>query len=86
MIYSKYLEEQDKDVTDESLITSVIHIGISRLIRVIMDVITDQSNHDALGPYSKSQVLEWVISSNSNIKEIHALRHIDTENVSLVKD
>ena len=86
MIYSKYLEEKDKDVTAISLIKSVIHMGISRHIRVMLNVVNDQSHNDALNIHSKSQLLEWTISSNSNINEIHFLKYINAENVSLVKD
>ena len=87
MIYSENLKVQDKDVTLISLIKSVIHIGISRHIRVMLDVINDPLHKDVLGPYSKSQLLEWTISSNSYKTEIHVLLgYINAKNVSLVND
>ena len=58
MIYSRVLEKQDKDVTTISLIKSVIHIGISRHIRVMLDDINDLLHQDSLDTYSKSKLLE----------------------------
>ena len=79
MIYSEYLKEQNKDVTIITLIKSVIHTGISRHIRVMLDFINDLSHNNAFVTYSKSQLLEWALCSNLQINDIHILRHIDIE-------
>ena len=84
--YSDILDRPKQDIDNVSFIKAVIHIGISRHINIVLDLINDPLYMEELDTYSKSKLREWVVSSDLDIDEIPVFRHNDSEFVTLAKD
>ena len=83
-IYCDILEG-DQEITNVAIAKTVLHIGISRHINAMLDIINDPSLIENVDDYTKSRLLEWAISSNFPIQKLYMLKHIDKSNIMLVK-
>ena len=83
-LYREILEKQKKYITNISFIKVVIHIGIPRHISVMLDFINYLSQRYEFDTFTKSKLLECMISSKLDID--HELLGIDSNNVAFVKE
>ena len=85
-IYCDILTDKGQEVTNETLAKTIIHMGISRHINGMFNLINVISHFRDEDTHIKSRLFECAISSNLKIHELPALRDIDDKTTLLVKN